>query len=53
MALDVAIPVDRNFTQKDAEKKLKYIGLCTETTNAEHEKHNYTGKYCNRRSGNN
>jgi hypothetical protein len=30
IALDVAIPVDRNSTQNEAEKKLKYKGLCTE-----------------------
>jgi len=52
MALDVAIPADRNFTQNEAEKKLKYIGLCTKTMKAEHEMHNYNGKYCNHRSGN-
>jgi hypothetical protein len=28
--IDVAIPADRNVTQKDAEKKLKYKSLCTE-----------------------
>jgi len=28
--IDVAIPVDRNVVQKEAEKKLKYKGLCTE-----------------------
>jgi hypothetical protein len=28
--IDVAIPVDRNVTQKEAEKKLKYKSLCTE-----------------------
>jgi hypothetical protein len=27
----VAIPAERNVTQKEAEKKLKYKGLCTET----------------------
>jgi hypothetical protein len=26
----VAIPADRNVTQKEAEKKLKYKSLCTE-----------------------
>lgn len=30
IALDVAMPADRNFTQNEAEKKQKYIGLCTE-----------------------
>jgi hypothetical protein len=52
IALDVAIPVDRNSTQNEAEKKLKYKGSGIETMNAEHEMHNYTGKYCNHRSGN-
>jgi len=28
--LDVAIPAGRNVVQKDAEKKLKYKGLCIE-----------------------
>jgi hypothetical protein len=28
--IDVAIPADRNVVQKEAEKKLKYQGLCTE-----------------------
>jgi hypothetical protein len=28
--IDVAIPADRNVTQKEAEKKLKYKSLCTE-----------------------
>jgi hypothetical protein len=28
--IDVAIPADRNVVQKEAEKKLKYKGLCTE-----------------------
>jgi hypothetical protein len=28
--IDVAIPADRNVTQKDAEKKLKYKSLCIE-----------------------
>jgi hypothetical protein len=28
--IDVAIPVDRNATQKEAEKKLKYKSLCIE-----------------------
>ena len=27
---DVAIPADRNVVQKEAEKKLKYKGLCIE-----------------------
>jgi hypothetical protein len=27
---DVAIPADRDVTQKEAEKKLKYTSLCTE-----------------------
>ena len=27
---DVVIPADRNFIQKDAEKKLKYNSSCTE-----------------------
>jgi hypothetical protein len=27
---DVAIPADRNVTQKEAQKKLKYSSLCTE-----------------------
>jgi hypothetical protein len=27
----VAIPADRNVTQKEAEKKIKYKSLCTET----------------------
>jgi hypothetical protein len=26
--MDVAIPADRNVTQKEAEKKLKYKSLC-------------------------
>jgi len=29
--IDVAIPADRNVVQKEAEKKLKYKSLCTET----------------------
>jgi hypothetical protein len=28
--IDVAIPADRNFVQKEAEKKLKYKSLCRE-----------------------
>jgi hypothetical protein len=28
--IDVVIPADRNVTQKQAEKKLKYKSLCTE-----------------------
>jgi hypothetical protein len=28
--MDVAIPADRNITQKEAEKELKYKGLCIE-----------------------
>jgi hypothetical protein len=28
--IDVAIPVDRNVVQKEAEKKLKYTSLCLE-----------------------
>ena len=28
--IDVAIPADRNVVQKEAEKKLKYKGLCIE-----------------------
>jgi len=28
--IDVAIPADRNVVQKEAEKKLKYNGLCIE-----------------------
>jgi hypothetical protein len=28
--IDVAIPVDRNVTQKKAEKKVKYKSLCIE-----------------------
>ena len=28
--IDVAIPADRSVTQKEAEKKLKYKGLCVE-----------------------
>ena len=28
--IDVAIPADRNFVQKEAEKKLKYKSFCTE-----------------------
>jgi hypothetical protein len=28
--IDVAIPADRNFVQKEAEKKLKYKGFCIE-----------------------
>ena len=28
--IDVAIPADRNFVQKEAEKKLKYKSLCVE-----------------------
>jgi len=28
--VDVAIPEDRNFVQKEAEKKLKYKSLCIE-----------------------
>ena len=28
--IDVAIPTDRNVVQKEAEKKLKYTGLCIE-----------------------
>jgi hypothetical protein len=28
--IDVAIPADRNITQKEAEKKLKYRSLCIE-----------------------
>jgi hypothetical protein len=28
--IDVAIPADRNVTQNEAEKKLKYKSLCTE-----------------------
>jgi hypothetical protein len=28
--IDVAIPADRNVTQKEAEKKLKYESLCIE-----------------------
>ena len=28
--IDVAIPADRNFAQKEAEKKLKYKSLCRE-----------------------
>jgi hypothetical protein len=28
--VDVAIPADRNVTQKEAEKKLKYKSLCIE-----------------------
>jgi hypothetical protein len=28
--IDVAIPADRNFVQKEVEKKLKYKSLCTE-----------------------
>jgi hypothetical protein len=48
----VAIPEDRNFTQNEAEKKLKYKGSGTEAMNAEHEMHNYAGIYCNQRSGN-
>ena len=28
--IDVAIPADRNVVQKEAEKKLKYMSLCTE-----------------------
>ena len=28
--IDVAIPADRNVTQKEAQKKLKYNSLCTE-----------------------
>ena len=28
--IDVAIPADRNFVQKEAEKKLKYNSLCVE-----------------------
>jgi hypothetical protein len=27
---DVAIPADRNVTQKEAERKIKYKSLCTE-----------------------
>jgi hypothetical protein len=30
MLIGVAIPADRNVTQKDAEKKLKYRSLCIE-----------------------
>jgi len=29
--MDVAIPADRNVVQKEAQKKLKYKSLCTET----------------------
>jgi len=28
--IDVAIPADRNFVQKEAEKKLRYKSLCIE-----------------------
>jgi hypothetical protein len=28
--IDVAIPADRNFVQKEAEKKLKYKSICVE-----------------------
>jgi hypothetical protein len=30
MLIDVAIPADRNVTQNEAEKKLKYNSLCIE-----------------------
>jgi hypothetical protein len=29
--IDVAMPANRNFTQKEAKKKLKYKSLCMET----------------------
>jgi hypothetical protein len=28
--IEVAVPADRSVTQKEAEKKLKYKGLCVE-----------------------
>jgi hypothetical protein len=39
--IDVAIPVDRNAMQQEAEKKLKYKSLCIE--NVECEMYDYTG----------
>jgi heat shock protein HslJ len=54
IALDVAIPVDRQkFHAKRSRKETKIQRIMyRDTMNAEHETHNYTGKYCNHRSGN-
>ena len=41
--IDVAIPADRNVVQKEAEKELKYNGLCIDTANVEPEMHDCTG----------
>jgi hypothetical protein len=41
--IDVAIPVDRNVVQKEAEKKLKYKSLCIrDTANVEPEMYDHT-----------
>jgi len=41
--IDLAIPADRIVVQKEAEKNLKYKGLCVEryTTNVEPEMYDY------------
>jgi hypothetical protein len=40
---EVAIPADRNVTQKEAEKKIVRGFIYTDTANAEHEMYDYTG----------
>jgi hypothetical protein len=44
--IDVAVPVDRNVVQKEADKKIKHTSLCTyiryiHTTKVEHEEYYY------------
>jgi hypothetical protein len=48
------MPVDRQkFHAKRSRKETKIQSIMyRDTMNAEHEMHNYTGKYCSHRSGN-
>jgi len=41
----LALPADRNVTQNEAEKKVKYKEfMCIDTTNAVHEMYDFTCK---------
>ena len=49
---DVAVPADRNVTQKEAENKRIQEFMYRDTTNAQHEMYGYTGNNWSHRSSN-
>jgi hypothetical protein len=53
LLIDVAISLDRNVTQKECEKKLKYKKFKYRTSaNVEHEMFCHTGNHCSHRNCN-